>query len=128
MTTAAEARELALAAQKKKADAAKAAKQIELATQTAMVENMSRKAEEDLPGVLESIRLAAKGGKTNFVLSQYHWATKPLDNWRVYADAMKSLLVAQGYEARVVESTMEPVGSDPMFYSTVYSLDLEVQW
>lgn len=88
------------------------------------------KANDDLAGILEDIRKAAKDGDHSFSVSIFQWRDSsmhyPYDHG--YAGGLTSALLAEGFSVEGEQNRMEPCGSDPLFYNTVYDYDLLVSW
>lgn len=86
---------------------------------------------DNFPKVLTEIEEAAKKGKNYHFINIYQWQSDTRDPSGVNsaeASEYKRLLTEAGFSFEDRYDTTEPCGSDPLFYNTVYSYDIKVQW
>lgn len=89
---------------------------------------MQQRALDVFPEVKGKIKEAAKEGKTKIWFSLASWRTEFTSADNKYADALTALLKAENFTVHSDTTSLEPVGSDPLFYHTVYNLYLVISW
>lgn len=101
----------------------------QLATKTEY-ERGEKSANNYFSELIEKIEQATEKGERCYYDSVQQWS----NNYRLthsqhgYIDRMVKLLTDEGFKVEVDHSKMDPVGSDPMFFHTVYDCDLVITW
>lgn len=85
---------------------------------------------QDYKEAIKQIDKDARAGdsETSYIIGSpfedAHWPT----NLRTRADVVRRMLEKEGFKVELDSSTMEPFGSDPLFWHTVYTHYLKVSW
>jgi hypothetical protein len=76
----------------------------------------------------DAIRKAAAAGRNTVGFDIATFENEYSDRTRRRSKALTELLIKDGFTVKENIDATEPVGSDPMFYNTVYSTDLRISW
>lgn len=79
--------------------------------------------------VRDLIRAEAAKGERSAWFNLQRWSDEFLTDYaKITGDVLKAIFGAEGFEVRTKVLTTEPTGSDPLFNTTVYCVDIEFRW
>lgn len=101
-----------------------------LARKEANIKNGTEEALLRIPEIEGKIKELSKAGSRSYSTSIYQWSRDDdlSDYQQAYLDTLWNHFQKEGLNLSTKSDCMEPTGSDPLFYHTVYSLDLVIEW
>lgn len=106
-----------------------AAREQEQSADVKLQQEMRERAKGLFAEARREIRKAAKEGQTEASVTVMQWDRESHPSWcRYLSQYTKELLENEGLRVEVTSSREDPFGSDPMFYHTVYSVYLQINW
>ncbi len=99
-----------------------------LEAQNKLIEDSKVWAQEQVEVCRAAILKTASEGRSTLYHSIAMWEDDVSERTTQRAYALKTLLESEGLKVKVDYDRNDPVGSDPMFYTTVYSTNLIINW